>query len=86
MEQYLDSAYHSEAINAHVPLNKPLTKKKLSFKLKSGWVLQNASLYHDGTWSEIENGMKVTVAAGDEIDFWIRDPKGDPIWFYFFFR
>ena len=83
--KYLDSARHTEAINAHVPLKKTLSKKKLNFTLKPGWILQDASLRHAGKWTDLKSGQKITVKKGDEIDFEIKDPKGDNIWFYFFF-
>jgi len=85
LAKYLDLANHTEAINAHVPLKKALSKKKLNFTLKSGWKLQNLALNHAGTWKMIKNGQKITIKKGDEIDFQIRDSKGNDIWFYFFF-
>lgn len=84
-EEYLDSADHTEAINAHVPLKKTLSNKKLSFKLKTGWKLQELFMLRNGKLKTLKNGKKITVKKGDEIDFLIKDPKGDNIWFYFFF-
>ena len=85
-EEYLDSAEHTEAINAHVPLKKTLKKQKLNFMLKPGWEIQEIALFHGGKWNwTIKNGQKITIQKNDEIDFLIKDPKGYDIWFYFFF-
>ena len=84
-EKYLDTALHTSAINAHVPLKKKLSKQKLNFKLKDGWTLQEVFMYHNGEFVSIKNKQKITVKKGDEIDFRLQDPKGDKLWFYFFF-
>lgn len=82
LEEYLDKASLSEAINAHVPLKKTLKNKKLSFKLKKGWKLKEAFIVSGG---EVRNGQKITIKKGSELDFWITDPEGYDLWFYFFF-
>ena len=85
-EEYLDKAAHTSAINAHIPLKKTLKNQKMSFKLKDGWKLQEIYMKSKGKWTEdVQNNQKVTFKKGDEIDFYIMDPKGFCLWFYFFF-
>ena len=85
MDKYLDSAFLSSAINAHVPLKKTLSKKQLSFKLKKGWKLLEVFMTGTKGDGSLKNGQKVTIKKGSEIDFQIKDPKGNDLWFYFFF-
>ena len=87
LKKPLDSSNISEAINCHVTLKKTLKNQKLSFKVAKGWTLQQF-MVSGKTWQHYgpgDNGKKLTIKKGSEIDFLLTDPKGNDLWFYYFF-